>query len=225
MRVLPARARFVVPAAARASRGFTLIEILVVMVIIGVLVSFATLSISSRALADKLESEAHLLAQLLALASEDAELQGVELGFVHTEHGYAFLTVGPGGGWIPIDSGALRPRRLQSPITLQMRVNEQKVPPVSEASLKTAAQRDQQAEKQKAKGEATAEAQEAATRNKGKDQDKDKQQPLKPQVLLLSSGESTAMSLDIGAPGVPSAFRLDLDELGHVQQQTLDVRR
>lgn len=206
------------------STGFTLIEILVVMVIIGILVTFASLSVTSRALSDQLQSEAQRIAQLLQTASEDAELQGLEIGFVHTDHGYAFLAVGSGGGWVPIDSGPLRPRQFSGPIHLELRVDEQIVPPVSEQSLKLAAERERKHQDQQAKsGEAASDDEDADKKSAAKD--KKETQPLKPQVLLLSSGESTAMQLDVVASGVSNAFRIRLDELGHLQQQTVDVSR
>lgn len=205
-------------------RGFTLIEILVVMVIIGILVTFATLSVSNRALSDKLETESQRIAQLLQMASEDAELQGIELGFVYTENGYAFLTVGPSGGWVPIASGPLRQRQLQAPMRLQMRIENQIVAPVSNTSLQLAVQRDKQ--KQKKTKAASAEPEQTKSADDDQEQNKDKdKKALKPQVLLLSSGDTTAMTLDLSAPGVDSAFRIELDELGQLKRRTLDNRR
>lgn len=112
--------------------GFTLIEILVVVLIIGVLVTFATLSIGDRALVDKLDSEVQRLEQLFRLAQEEAELKGVELGFRHTDERYQFLAIGPEGSWVPIGDGPLRERAIPAPLSLSLRVEGRAVPPAQE---------------------------------------------------------------------------------------------
>ena len=70
--------------------GFTLIEIMVVIVIIGVILSFATLSIGSGGLEQKLEQEAQRLASLLQLASEEAIMQSQEMGISFESEQYEF---------------------------------------------------------------------------------------------------------------------------------------
>lgn len=74
-------------------KGFTLIEIMVVMVIIGVILSFATLSISSGGLAPKLEQEAQRLASLLKLASQEAIMQSKEMAVSFNTDGYRFYVL------------------------------------------------------------------------------------------------------------------------------------
>jgi general secretion pathway protein H len=158
--------------------GFTLLEILIVVAIIGVVASFALLSIGSRALEDRLDTEARRLHELLALAADEAVLQGVELGFVQTEEGYAFLAL-KDGQWLPLEeSGALRGRLLTEPLYLQLRIEGRPVKPVSLAEP-------------------------------GRE--------LKPQVLLLSSGEATEFSLDVRAREFVPHYRLSGDVLGRVK--------
>ncbi|RKZ48051.1 MAG: type II secretion system protein GspH [Candidatus Parabeggiatoa sp. nov. 2] len=73
--------------------GFTLIEIMVVMVIIGVILSFVTLSIGDGGLARKLEQEAQRLASLLTLASQEAIIQAKEMGVSFETDGYRFYVL------------------------------------------------------------------------------------------------------------------------------------
>lgn len=71
-------------------KGFTLIEILVVLVIISVILTFTTLSIGDGGLTRKLEQEAQRLASLLTLASQEAIMQEKELGISFEVEGYHF---------------------------------------------------------------------------------------------------------------------------------------
>lgn len=164
--------------AASRLRGFTLLELLIVIVIMGLMATFAVLSLGSRALDERLDTEARRLFELITLAAEEAVLQGTELGLIHTADGYAFLVL-KDGKWLPFeDAGALRPRTLNEPFFLELRVEDR---PVGPARL---------------------------------DDDK---VDLKPQVLLLSSGEVTAFRLNLRARNYGVYFQLEGDVLGRLK--------
>ena len=171
-----------------SARGFTLLELLVVVVIIGVIASFAVLSIGNRAIEGRLEREAHRLQELIALAADEAVLQGTELGFAQTADGYTFLGLDPKGQWRPLeDAGALRARALEEPFYLQLRVDGRPVAPLK--------LRDET----------------------------DPGHEIKPQVLLLSSGEATQFVLDLRARDYAPHCTLEGDLLGRLKLERRDT--
>ncbi|MBS0366611.1 MAG: type II secretion system minor pseudopilin GspH [Proteobacteria bacterium] len=76
----------------RNARGFTLIEILVVVAIVGVLSAAMLLSVSLTGRDRELEKESDRLDALLGYAREQAELQTREYGVMFQDDGYTFLT-------------------------------------------------------------------------------------------------------------------------------------
>jgi general secretion pathway protein H len=98
--------------AARNSRGFTLIEMLVVLMIMGLflgLVSTITRP-DDRAV---LRLEAERLSQLLDFAAAEAQLTGKSIAWTADESGYRFWRLGEDSAWSEIrDSELLRARTL-----------------------------------------------------------------------------------------------------------------
>ncbi|ORE86248.1 general secretion pathway protein H [Oceanococcus atlanticus] len=112
------------PQLRRWQQGFTLIEILVVVFIIGVILGFATLSLSGRALDDKVQEEARRLSEILRLARDEAGLTGLELGWLKTDEGYRFVALSD-NGWAEYgERTPLRPRRIEAPLKMTVRVDD-----------------------------------------------------------------------------------------------------
>ena len=106
------------PLSARRARGFTLLEVLVVLLIIGILVSFAALSIKRADTA--VPDEARRLAALIRLAGEEAVLQGQEYAVQFEAEAYSFLTF-DGEEWLPVeDDEILRPRELPHDVVVEL---------------------------------------------------------------------------------------------------------
>lgn len=123
------------PASRAASGGFSLLELLAVIVVIGVLISIFTLSIGSF---DDDETSEHVrrLQALIDLAMEEATMQGRELGLRFYQHGYEFsvrVEVEDEDGvrywiWQPIDQDRLlKPRDLGETHAIDLFIEDKEV--------------------------------------------------------------------------------------------------
>jgi general secretion pathway protein H len=89
-------------------RGFTLLEMLVALVIVGMLAGLAMVSVNEGSRG--LRFEAQRLAQLMILAREEAMLRGAPIRMETDERGLRFLVLRE-QRWQPLlDDGDLRPR-------------------------------------------------------------------------------------------------------------------
>lgn len=119
----------------RHSRGFSLLEIMIVVVILGVLVSIFTLSFGS--FSDDLTREHGLrLKALIDLATEEASMQGREIGLRFYQHGYEFsvraAAVDEDGRqfweWVPLEGDRLlRARDLGEEFSLELFIEGKEV--------------------------------------------------------------------------------------------------
>jgi len=87
----------VIPVATRArQQGFTLLEIMVVLVIIGVFVSLATMSLRGPDRVGFLEEEANRLRALIEMAAEESVMQYQEIVLDLKPHSYEFMVLKEG---------------------------------------------------------------------------------------------------------------------------------
>ncbi len=73
------------------ARAFTLIELLVVIVLLGILVSVAVLSVGGSSTSRELRDEARRLAALIGVMSDEAVLDSREYGLLINSEGYRVL--------------------------------------------------------------------------------------------------------------------------------------
>jgi general secretion pathway protein H len=106
------------------TRGFTLLEILVVIVIISIVLSFATMSFDTEP--EKLDHEGKRLVALMKLASEEAIMNSREYRVVFTVDSYAFAKLG-GGEWRELGDGVFRPRELPGEFSLDLTLGNEPV--------------------------------------------------------------------------------------------------
>jgi len=105
--------------------GFTLIEILIVVVIIGIITAGAVLSLDLSGRDSGLTDERDRLAALIDYARERAELQTLEYGIHCTPTGYRFVVYDPRhAAWLPdtLDEVLRAPRRLPAGLYLSLMV-------------------------------------------------------------------------------------------------------
>jgi general secretion pathway protein H len=184
------------PTSAR-SRGFTLLELLVVMIIIAVMVGMATIGLK-RDYKDLLTEDANRLKALIMLGRDEALFQARSLGIRFSKDSYDFLIGGETqGSWVPMSDRQFRKRKLASGARLKILRNHA---PVGLASTINKFSHN---------------IKDAKFGEDGKSKGKAKKQP-KPQVFLLSTGEVTPFTIELE---IPSRARLEMsiDALGEVK--------
>ena len=95
---------------------------MVVLVLVGIIFSFAMLSLGGDDLADMMEQETRRLATLLGLVSDEAVLRGEEMAVHFTETGYEFLVLSGDQWQAPEDDRLLQARSLPADIEIRMEV-------------------------------------------------------------------------------------------------------
>lgn len=181
-----------------------MLELLAVIAIIGVIVTFVSLSIGNRALDDRLEAESKRLEQLLRLAEDEADLKGIAIGLAFTPEGYRFLIASAASKWDDYaQSGIFRSRPLLQPFYAELRIEGRLIPPIQPKESKSGS------DSKAADG----------------DDKEDEATKLKPQVLLLPGGQITPFTLDLKAPNYPVSMRIEGDLLGRIKRERRTVEK
>lgn len=186
----------------RGSPGFTLLELLVVMFIVGIIAAMATLSVGVAASEKGIEKEIQRITDLLALASDEAVLQGREFGLTFYAREYEFSAYDAATGeWAQLDAASepFTPRRFP-PDTIAdleieerlVRLNEERPEPPGEPGRVAAGTGRTQSV--------------SGSRSNG------------PQVLILSSGDITPFGLRLRHGGGSRGITLRVAENGTIEQ-------
>ncbi len=112
-----------------SQRGFTLLEILVVVLIIGVVTAGMLLSMSFAGKDTDLETESKRLLSLMDYAREQSELQTRDYGILFSQSGYEFVVYDVRRGlWRPVvEDDALRERTLPSGLDFKLVVDARSI--------------------------------------------------------------------------------------------------
>ena len=157
------------------AHGFTLLELLVVVVIVAILFTYTTLAIRSDSPEDIIKKEAQRMERLVQLALEESILRGEEYGIEIFLDGYRFLRFDK-NQWQPLSSDKiLRQRELPLDMEMEVRLEDTEIV-IDPAADALSGQ----------KLDLNIEAELGADKEEKEDSKK-----TKPQIYLLSSGEIT----------------------------------
>lgn len=113
------------PSTGRLSRGLTLVEILVVVVLIGIILTLASLSVSTAGPQVKMREEGRRLLRILELARETAIFESRELALVLGKEGYRFQELRDRQWQDITDDDILRERKLDAGVRFQVRLESE----------------------------------------------------------------------------------------------------
>ena len=116
----------------RKQNGFTLIELLVVIVLLGIVSSFAVLSLNITGLDSELNEEARKIHALIKLAKEEAIIHAQEIAFAVDKENYVFMYWGSEGQgkerellWKPIENKIFRERTVHKGLKIRLETEQE----------------------------------------------------------------------------------------------------
>ena len=178
---------------ASRAQGFTLLELLIVIVIAGILFSFATLAIRGSSPEDLIKKEAQRLHRLTQLVLEEAVLKNTEYGLEFKNNSYRFLSYNDGSWQAVSDDKLLRKRELPDEMEIELSIEQTDVI-IGETAQET-----------------------------DDDNEYDEKEKLKPQIFLLSSEEITPeFSARFALPGIETSYTVVASADGKQEIQSDD---
>jgi len=207
------------------SRGFTLIEILVVVLIIGIISAGVLLSVNLTGRDRELERESDRILNLVNYAREQAELQTREYGVIFHDDGYEFVAYDARRGhWRDVfEDDALRLRKLPDGLSFKLAVEGRPVVlvPTEDSQKKKkspSGSTDKDKDSKPRSLQDIKDLKELASPVKKLEDDLDKglgeEKPPVPQVTIFSNGDLTSFEITLMREGGVRSITLSEDEKG-----------
>ena len=209
----------------RAARvaGFTLLEILIVVLIIGVVTAGMLLSMSFAGKDTDLETESKRLLSLMDYAREQSELQTRDYGILFGEHGYEFVVYDVRtGAWRQVfEDDALRERTLSSGLEFKLVVDAR---PIVLSDDMTVPSSKPAAGSQPHPGEGAPQSESSSPdsdSNSDSDSDSDSGKAFAPQVMIFSSGDLSSFSITLERASAGRSITLDENQDGDIVEKAM----
>jgi general secretion pathway protein H len=175
-------------------RGFTLLEIMLVMLLLGLMASYVVVNFVSESRTARIQKETDRLQQLVQVVSETAILKQHDFGLVLNNKGYQFL-VHDGQQWLEVSE----PKFMQFhpwPETVQAELELEGLSWAEDSILGQEEFRKLQEELLEQQEEAAEEEEKnAEKKGKAKGPLKRREKPLLPNIYILSSGDISPFQL------------------------------
>jgi general secretion pathway protein H len=217
------------------SRGFTLIEIMVVVVIIGVISAGVLLSVNLTGRDRDLEKESDRLLTLVNYAREQAELQTRDYGVIFHDDGYQFVAYDTRRGlWREVyEDDILRLRKLPDGLDVKLIVDARPVVLTPTSDVKPTKPKDLKAQAKSLKDLGNVKDINglkdavSAGRKLGEDDKSTFEQAKKiaPQVTIFSNGDLSSFEVTLERDGGIRSVTIAQDEKGQViAKQMVETR-
>lgn len=174
-------------------RGFTLLEIMLVMLLLGLMASYVVVNFVSESRTSRIQKETERLQQLVQVVSETAILKQQDFGLVLNEKGYQFL-LHDGQQWQEVPT----PKFMQFhawPEALQAELELEGLSWAEDSILGQEEFRKLQEELLELQAEAAADEKEGSTGTKAAGPAKSRKKALLPNIYILSSGDISPFQL------------------------------
>jgi type II secretion system protein H len=211
--------------------GFTLLEIMVVVLIIGIVTAGVVLSISFAGKDTALQTESERLLSLMQYARDQAELQTRNYGIAFSQNSYEFVVYDVReGAWRPVsEDDALRERTLPGGLGFKLVVDARpivladslEVP--SGSTAKSASSSPSQARPAPMTGaDSNTDSSSDSSSDSASDSESDSgARSFAPQVMIFSSGDLSSFRITLERASVGRSITLDENQDGEIIEKPM----